>query len=75
MKMNHFQLLLVILVLIDTQPALSPLPRADAVQVFQVHYQRFGVVTDGHDNNMLQQGQAAARPHRLGLPPLLHTGP
>lgn len=47
----------------------------NATQVFQVIYQRFGVVSDRPNDSMLQQGEAAAGPHRLGLPSLLHTGP
>ena len=53
----------------------SALPSRIAMQVFKVHYQRFGVVTDGLANNLMQQGQAASRTVDLGLPPILHTGP
>ena len=45
----------------------------DALQVFQVHYQQFGVVSDG-SADITSQGQTASRLHRLGLPPVLPGG-
>lgn len=43
-----------------------------AVQVFQVHYQRFGVISEG--SHLSSQGQTAVNMLGLGLPPILHGG-